>query len=527
VPGRPWLAATIATLVVTLAGAHLLATAIDRDEQQIFDTTVDVFERVIEDQVGGYVTIGFVLPAVLGSDSPGLSVDQLYRFLTEQEDGRSLIGSLPLDGFAGLGFVARGEDDGFEHTMLPNSRDINASTLREPAVMDAATQALLTQRPTVSEPLSLPIAAGYVYAVPVSEETVALEFLDLSALLEGAGSHDGVRLLEATATDVETGLVVGESGSVPPGVSPNTVLSMSLLGRPLRLDVHVGAGFSWDPSWIPGVSMLGLGFAISILIYAVGVVSRRRNREQERRLRSAEQMIDEKDRFIAAVSHELRTPLTAVVGFAAELSRSMEHLSPEEAREIIAVVAEESMDMALLVEDLLVAAQIDNGAVRILPEVVNVDDQIAAVRAGLGPGGPSFSSQPSGFTAWADPLRIRQILRNLVLNAIRHGGDEVEVRAGGDGTTTWIEVIDDGAPIPAETQTRMFDTYYHAAIDPGLAPSVGLGLSVSRSLARMMDGDLTYRHREGFGIFRLEVPAVVIGRPRTRLHRSIAPVAST
>jgi signal transduction histidine kinase len=307
--------------------------------------------------------------------------------------------------------------------------------------------------------------------------------------------------------------VVGATAAVPAGAAPYRVIDLSLLGRPLRLDVYPGTGAEWQTGWIPGLAAGALIAAIAVLVYIMGVVNRRRSIEQEERVRLAREIAQDKDRFIAAISHELRTPLTSVVGLADELSAGMGDFELDQIHELISIMAQESGEVALLVEDLLVAARAEGGMVVIRPEIVDVDLEVARVRAAIEADGNIVTPQ-SHVSVWADPLRLRQILRNLITNGLRHGGPIVEVSASTDGRKTIIEVRDNGAGITGEARTRMFEPYYRSAAVRGQAPSVGLGLAVSYQLARLMDGQLSYEHINGWGVFRLEFPAVMIGTPR-------------
>jgi signal transduction histidine kinase len=108
--------------------------------------------------------------------------------------------------------------------------------------------------------------------------------------------------------------------------------------------------------------------------------------------------------------------------------------------------------------------------------------------------------------AAADPARVRQILRNLIANAVRYGGDNIEVRIGSDGAGSWVEVSDDGPYLPEEEWESIFEPYYRYHDEPTQPGAVGLGLTVSRDLAQLMNGSLTYRHHQGRSIFTLRLP---------------------
>ena len=218
----------------------------------------------------------------------------------------------------------------------------------------------------------------------------------------------------------------------------------------------------------------------------------------------------DKDRFIAAVSHELRTPLTSVVGLADELKDRIDAFDRDQVVDLIALLAQESHEMALIVEDLLVAARAEDGTVVIRPEALDIDEQIVAVCAGLGDLDTTISILPSNATVWADPLRFRQIIRNLIMNAVRHGGPFVEIAVHHDQTITAVEIRDDGLGLHGDHRSRVFGPYYRSAVVRGQAPSTGLGLSVAHSLARSMDGTVTYRFDEGWSVFRVELPAVMV-----------------
>jgi signal transduction histidine kinase len=107
---------------------------------------------------------------------------------------------------------------------------------------------------------------------------------------------------------------------------------------------------------------------------------------------------------------------------------------------------------------------------------------------------------------WADPTRTRQIVRNLLTNALRYGGTEVVIEARSDDAVTVLSVRDDGVGLPQSEWTRIFEPYQRAHDRPTQPASIGLGLTVSRQLARAMGGDLTYRASETGSVFELTLP---------------------
>ncbi|MGH8925126.1 MAG: sensor histidine kinase [Acidimicrobiia bacterium] len=106
-----------------------------------------------------------------------------------------------------------------------------------------------------------------------------------------------------------------------------------------------------------------------------------------------------------------------------------------------------------------------------------------------------------------DHLRVRQILRNLITNALRHGGDVIRVELGTSAGTGTITVIDDGPGVPPESLDRLFEPYHHGRGDAGQPASIGLGLTVSRFLARLMEGDIRLVPHPDGTAFELSLPA--------------------
>jgi signal transduction histidine kinase len=230
-------------------------------------------------------------------------------------------------------------------------------------------------------------------------------------------------------------------------------------------------------------------------------------------LRSAmarlEDLVRAKDIFIASVSHELRTPLTAVLGFASELAAESSRLTPDEVAASARIIAEQATDLSAIIEDLLVAARRDIQAVSVLSEEVAIVDEIHAVIRVMNPADQARIGPVEGqLLVRADRLRVRQILRNLLNNAVRHGGPNIQVELGAWNGFSTVTVLDDGTGIPPEFQAGMFEPYFHGVGDPGQPASIGLGLAVSRFLARLMEGEVDFvPQATGTGV-RLSLPAV-------------------
>jgi K+-sensing histidine kinase KdpD len=223
-----------------------------------------------------------------------------------------------------------------------------------------------------------------------------------------------------------------------------------------------------------------------------------------------EGLVRSKDDFVASISHELRTPLTTVVGLAEELRDQQSTLSADELDEFAGLIADQSIELANIVEDLLVAARADTGSLTMNLGPVSVRDEIAAVlaeqtRAGRKP--VAVSLPDPAITATADPLRFRQILRNLLTNAERYGGVHVAVEVAATSSGVAVTVSDDGPGVNAGSAADIFEPYQRGEAGRVNPNSVGLGLAVSRQLARLMDGDLHYERGDGQTSFVLSLPA--------------------
>lgn len=242
--------------------------------------------------------------------------------------------------------------------------------------------------------------------------------------------------------------------------------------------------------------------------------------ELKRVQRELEQALRSKDEFVASVSHELRTPLTAVIGFGELLRARPSPLSARERQEMVEVLAAQAAEVARIVEDLLVVARSGTGQLPVASVPVDLRAQAAEVLAGWAPGEVAHVNLQQGTAhAQADPARVRQILRNLILNALRYGGEHVRIAALPAGSCARLVVADDGPGIPTDARERIFQPYQQAHRVPGLTSSMGMGLTVSRRLARLMGGDLTHHYDHGETIFELALPTAGAsregrGRPR-------------
>jgi signal transduction histidine kinase len=207
-----------------------------------------------------------------------------------------------------------------------------------------------------------------------------------------------------------------------------------------------------------------------------------------------------KDVFLAEVSHELRTPLAAVVGLTASVLEG-DRLT-EDDRELLEIVRSQGEEMAHIIEDLLVAARSDNRSLTVDISVVDAHAEALSVASKRD---VEVVAPTEPVRVMADPVRLRQVVRNLMTNADRYGKAPVRVELSPNGETVEIAVSDAGDPIPEEHRERIFEPYLTAHGNEADVGSIGLGLSISRSLARLMAGDLRYHH-DGRSVFTLVLP---------------------
>lgn len=326
--------------------------------------------------------------------------------------------------------------------------------------------------------------------------------MELSALLEGQVSP-------SLAAQIDWEIESVPRHTVAPSASKDrwaTVMDVGNQWWQLTVTWNESANLARSATNLNLVALAGLSAS---LLAAAGFYQYRRRREAQGEVGQLRSLARAKDQFLASVSHELRTPLTGVLGFAELLRDEHADLSDHERRAMITNVAQEATDLASIIDDLLVAARSELDLLAITRVPVSLKAQVAqvvetfdeSIRPIVDDAGSRHAS------ALGDPGRVRQVIRNLITNADRYGGERVEVWFGHDDESAWLEVADNGGGIPPTEWERIFEPYYRAHQERNGQPAaLGIGLSVARHLARLMDGDLRYRREDRWSVFTLVLP---------------------
>ena len=211
--------------------------------------------------------------------------------------------------------------------------------------------------------------------------------------------------------------------------------------------------------------------------------------------------------FVSTASHELRTPLTAVFGGARTLIAHRDVLGPGQQETLLRMIEQESEHLVQIVDQLLISAQLDRGAVHLGESDVDVRDLcrrvVDSARVRADGRNVILLQMPTEMAALrCDEGLLRQVLVNVVENALKYspGGARIDVLVKDDPEWVRIDVADEGIGIPATEQERIFEKFYRidAAMSRGVGGS-GLGLYISREIVLQMGGTLTVRSAGGTG----------------------------
>lgn len=232
--------------------------------------------------------------------------------------------------------------------------------------------------------------------------------------------------------------------------------------------------------------------------------------ELDARLEAEHEIARAKDEFIANVSHELRTPLTSIFGFS-ELLLEVGLVDPDSSMDLLKLINREASELTRMVEDILVLARAEGGTLVYAPGPCDVKSVVTDHLASL-VDGDNIVVRIEGVQAWVDENRLRHIVRNLVSNAQRHGGDNIEVTAESAGPTVTLVVADDGPGVDEASEGRLFRAFFHEGEDPLVQGTLGMGLAAVHALATGMSGSVRYERVEGRTRFVVTVPSAESAR---------------
>ena len=221
--------------------------------------------------------------------------------------------------------------------------------------------------------------------------------------------------------------------------------------------------------------------------------------------------------LVATAAHELRTPLAAVYGAVRTLRHQGQPLTPEMSARFLEMIESESERLRIVMDQLLVSAQLDSSDLRLDRQPVDVGQLCESIVASVNTGKPldielDVEQPETDVVFEADPDRLRQVVANLVDNAIKYspGGGRIELRIAANGDTGTLAISDHGLGIPVEEQDRIFERFYR--LDPAMTRGIGgsgLGLYISRQLVQQMGGTLTVNSQHGTGsTFTITLPLI-------------------
>jgi len=225
--------------------------------------------------------------------------------------------------------------------------------------------------------------------------------------------------------------------------------------------------------------------------------------ELESRQKEAEHSNRTKSEFIAAVSHELRTPLHTIIGFSDLLSEELEGSLNEAQRNFVSHIRRDSEHLLGLINDILDFSRMEAGGLHLKTEKLTLGQEMQEAIDSIRPHAEAKSvslrmQPPEGATVAADSTRLRQILYNLLNNAVKFtpAGGNVELVAVEEKDYVRITIADTGVGIPVEEQQRIFDRFYQVGYTNG---GTGLGLAICKQLVEMQGGKITVESQPGMG----------------------------
>jgi PAS domain S-box-containing protein len=255
-----------------------------------------------------------------------------------------------------------------------------------------------------------------------------------------------------------------------------------------------------------------------------------RNEEAERANAAAQEANRAKSAFLANMSHELRTPINAVTGYTDLMELGIAGPLTDTQAAHLGRIKASTHHLLSLVNQVLDLAKVESGQLQVEPKRVMVAETVREALDLIGPQaagqGVELLNRAAGSADaayWGDPDRVRQILVNLLSNAVKFtpaggrvtiayrttGEPDPDANLSGEGPWIGLEVEDTGIGIPPEEQQSVFEPFVQVdASHTRERDGTGLGLTISRQLARLMDGDLTVRSSLGRGsCFTLWLPA--------------------
>jgi PAS domain S-box-containing protein len=278
---------------------------------------------------------------------------------------------------------------------------------------------------------------------------------------------------------------------------------------------------------------------IDYFLALVQDITDRKRAEMEMRLakEGAEEASRAKSEFLASMSHELRTPLNAVLGFAQLMQHTPKDQLSKSQTEYVDSILTAGNHLLELVSEILDLAKIEAHEMDLAIERINVFeilDECIALSASLGKArGIEIadnldSAQPLYVSA--DQLRLRQVLLNLISNAVHYNRDAGHVTIDGSETDDGyfkITVTDTGVGIAAKDQSQVFQMFHRLNADPMTSrDGTGIGLTVSQLLIEQMGGKIGFESEVGVGsVFWIEIP--IVGAEQRTRAASAAPHQET
>jgi signal transduction histidine kinase len=360
-------------------------------------------------------------------------------------------------------------------------------------------------------------AASYYYATSYGISADSNNYFKSVAIKAGRGTVVGRALLEGRTVQVPDVLADPEYtwSEAQERTGFRSVLAVPLLREGHPIGVLVLARSVTRPFTDKQVEVVTT-FADQAVIAIENVRLFDEIQDKSRQLAEAS---ERKSQFLASMSHELRTPLNAIIGLTEMMVSNAARFGTEKAQEPLQRVNAAGTHLLSLINEILDLSKIEVGKLELNLEPVNlarlVDEVIgtAGQLAEKNKNRLAVEAQENLGTLTADSMRLKQILLNLLSNACKftkEGEVALRVRRVADGRD-WVElaVADTGIGLTAEQRAKLFQEFTQAdSLTARRYGGTGLGLALSRKLARMMGGDVTATSEPGKGsVFTVRLPA--------------------